>query len=357
MPLMLMSNPGLSYALLGNPRGRRVKRKAPRRIRRAAFLKAYRRGVKRVGRTFRTRGRGRYKIESFRGKLARRHHWHVKGIPWSGRRGYLSFSARVRRAGERRFSRPHVLTNPRKHTMRRRRHYRRNPGAIAGYISAAKSAPGALRSLFTGPNKIKHIGFAAGGAVATYLIGGIVAQRLLTPLLARIPMVGGMVATPMGSRLVGGLIPFTIGYVASKFVKGDIGKAMLVGGAAASLVELVKPGMVGQLVARIPGIPMLASKAPAVAAPAIQGPTKGLEGLGGYVSAPSYAGVGGLDGYVSAPSYAGVGAEDDLEDYVSAPSYAGVGADDDLAGPEDVMAGVDGYLDQANAGYQSYLAN
>jgi hypothetical protein len=33
-----------------------------------------------------------------------------------------------------------------------------------------------------------------------------------------------------------------------------------------------------------------------------------------------------------------------------------VGDESDLAGAEDQMAGVDGYLDQAAAGYQSYLA-
>jgi hypothetical protein len=243
---------------------------------------------------------------------------------------------------------------------RRRRHSRRscrrNP-IVGDFITAAKGAPKSVMALFTGPNKVKNIAFAAGGAAATYMAGGLVTSKVLTPLLGRIPGVSGIVGSDMGKRVVGGLTPFVIGYVASKFVKGDIGKALLVGGAAASLVELIKPGMVGQLIAKIPGAPAVAAAAPAVVVPAITGPTKGLDGLDGYVSAPSYAGVGEeLDGYVSAPSYAGVGDDEDLAGYVSAPSYAGVGDDSDLSGPEDVMAGVDGYLDQAAANSQSYLA-
>ena len=239
-----------------------------------------------------------------------------------------------------------------------RKHARRNPNVIGGFVTAAKGAPKQVMSLFTGPNKIKNIGFAAGGAAATYLAGGLLTSKVLTPLLGKIPGAAGLVGSPMGKRVVGGLTPFLIGYIASKFVKGDIGKALLVGGAAASLVELIKPGMVGQLLAKIPGAPAVAAAAPAVVVPAITGPTKGLDGLDGYVSAPSYAGVGADDDladYVSAPSYAGVGDDDGVDGYVSAPSYAGVG-DDELEGTEDVMAGVDGYLDQAKANSQSYLA-
>lgn len=244
---------------------------------------------------------------------------------------------------------------------RRRRSSRRNPHIISGYVSAAKAAPKQVMALFTGQNKIKNIAFAAGGAAATYLAGGLFAAKVLTPILSRVPMVGGMVGSPVGKRIVGGLLPFTLGYAASKFIKGDIGKALMVGGAAATLVELFKPGMVGQLIARIPGAPGVAAAAPAMVVPAVTGPTKGLDGLGGYVSAPSYAGVGAEDdlaGYVSAPSYAGVGGEeDDLAGYVSAPSYAGVGDGDELDGADDVMAGVDGYIDQAANYTQSYLAN
>jgi hypothetical protein len=312
MTTMLMSNP-LPLAVLGNPGRRRAKkRRNPRGI----------------------------TLRMLRYSSAR-----TPGIRWSGRRG-------------------HLTTNPKGSPMSRRRrhhrhhrHHRRNPGAIAGYVSAAKAAPGQVLGIFKGPNKIKHALYATGGAVGTYLLGGIVAAKLVAPLLSKVPVVGGFVASPMGARIVGGLLPFTVGYVASKFVKGDIGKALLVGGAAASLVELVFPGKVGQLIARIPGVPMLAQAAPAVAAPAIKGPTSGLDG---YVSAPSYAGVGDEDalaGYVSAPSYAGVGNEDALAGYVSAPSYAGVGDDSELDGAEDVMAGVGSYIDQAQNDYKSYLAD
>ncbi len=309
MTTMLMSNP-LPLAVLGNPGRRRAKKR--RRNPRSITVRMLRYSAR------------------------------TPGIRWSGRRG-------------------HLTTNPKGSPMsRRRRHsrtHRRNPGAIAGYVSAAKAAPGQVLGIFKGPNKIKHTLFAAGGAAGTYLIGGIVAAKLVAPLLSKIPVVGGFVASPMGARIVGGLLPFTVGYVASKFVKGDVGKALLVGGAAASLIELVFPGKVGQLIARIPGVPMLAQAAPSVAAPAIKGPTSGLDG---YVSAPSYAGVGddsALAGYVSAPSYAGVGDEDALAGYVSAPSYAGVGDESELDGAEDVMAGIGSYIDQAQNDYKSYLAD
>jgi hypothetical protein len=365
MPLMLLSNPGLHLALLGNPRrGRRLRVKGPRSLKRRTFLAGWRRAKKRVGRVFRTRGSGRYKILSARINRDRRHRKHAKGISWSGRRGSFRFGARVRRAGSRKARRT-SLTNPRSrkgHTMsRRRRHCRRNPNLVGGYITAAKGAPKQVMSLFTGPNKIKNIGFAAGGAAATYLAGGLVTSKLLTPLLAKIPGASSIVGSPMGKRIVGGLVPFTLGYVASKFVKGDIGKALLVGGAAASILELVKPGMVGQLLAKIPGAPSIAAAAPAVVVPAITGPTKGLDGLGTYVQASGYNGVGDDDDladYVTAPSYAGVG--DEIDGYVQAKGYSAVGSydegDDEMAGDEDVMAGVDGYLDQAQANSQSYLA-
>lgn len=359
MPLVLMSNPGLPLAILGNPRRRRGVR-IPRGLKRKIFAQALRRAKRRVGRT-RRHGRGSYRVTRFVGVLRKRTKRHLHGIPWSGRRGYLGFFAKHRRPGKRRYGRSTFITNPaRKHTMARRRRShrraRRNPGAIAGYLAAAKRTPSTVMGLFKGPNKVKHIAFAAGGAVATYLAGGILASKVVVPVLGRIPVINKIAANPMGQRVLGGLIPFTLGYVASKFVKGQVGQSLLVGGTIAGLAEIAMPGLVGRLVAKIPGVPALASAAPAVAAPAIVGPTNGLNGLDGYVRAPSYAGVGGLDGYVRAPSYAGVGDEDDLAGYVRAPSYAGVGEEGEIGDSDAVMAGVDGYLEQAQAGYQSYLA-
>lgn len=212
MPLMLLSNPGLHLALLGNPRRgrRRLRVRGPRSLKRKTFLAGWSRAKRRVGKVGHTRGRTTYKITSARISRDRRRRKHAKGISWSGRRGSFRFGVRIRRRGSRRARRTSV-TNPRHrkgHTMsRRRRHSRRNPNIVGGYITAAKGAPKQVMSLFTGPNKIKNIGFAAGGAAATYLAGGLVTSKLLTPLLGKIPGAANIVGSPMGKRIVGGLVP------------------------------------------------------------------------------------------------------------------------------------------------------
>ncbi len=130
------------------------------------------------------------------------------------------------------------------------------------------------------------------------------------------------------------MVPFTIGYVASKFVKGEIGKALAIGGAVASLFEIVAPGLIVRLVNRVPGVGAPAVATVAAASPAAAaGPVNGMEGLGGYVDSPSYQGTGE---YVDSPSYQGTG--DDMDD-------------DSLASGE--LA--DGYVDEAADYLNSYL--
>lgn len=225
-------------------------------------------------------------------------------------------------------------------------------GMLNQYVSAAKRAPKEILGVFKGRNKIKHIAFAAGGAVGTFALGGILTSSVLAPAMSMVGA-GGILANPMARRVIGGLMPFTVGYVASKFVKGDIGKALLVGGAAASLLELVSPGMVARLTYRTPVVgPRLVAAAPAAA---VRGPVNGLDG---YVDAKAYQGTGEVDGYVDAKAYQGTG--DDLDGYVDAKAYQGtgeVGDDmaDDLAGEDDELAGVDGYLTDANKYMQTYL--
>lgn len=228
-------------------------------------------------------------------------------------------------------------------------------GAVAQYVSAVKAAPKSVLGLFKGPNKIKNIAFATGGAVGTYFAGGIVTTKILTPALNMVGA-GAMLNTPMAKRLIGGMVPFTCGFIASKFIKGDIGKALMVGGAVASIVEIAMPGKIAELIAKTPitakavTLPVAAVAGPAAAA----GPVSGMSGLGAYVDAPAYQGVGA---YVDAPAYQGVGG------YVDAPAYQGVGdladADYEMAGLADAdyeMAGVDGFIDDSKANYQTFLA-
>ena len=126
-------------------------------------------------------------------------------------------------------------------------------------------------------------------------------------------------------------------------IKGPIGSALFVGGAIATIIELVRPGFVGELLSKVTPHPAAVAAATgstgaAMATKAAQeGPVQGLSGLGTYVDSPSYQGTGALGTYVDSPSYQGTGADDDLATYVDSPSYQGTGAmedDDDLAGGE-----------------------
>jgi hypothetical protein len=235
--------------------------------------------------------------------------------------------------------------NPRRRRKHHRHHHhaRMNPmGAIGSYVSSIKSAPKQIMSTFKGRNKVKHIAFAAGGALATYALGGLATSKLIAPGLAKVPGVNTAVGSPMGQRIVGGMVPVTLGYILKKFVKGDIGNALFVGGAIASIAELAMPGKIGELLAKVmphPAMVAAATGSPAAGAAtaaAQQGPVQGMSGLGTYVDSPSYQGTGALGTYVDSPSYQGTGADDDLATYVDSPSYQGTGEadDDDLAGGE-----------------------
>ena len=218
-----------------------------------------------------------------------------------------------------------------------------------GIVSTAKRMPGEIASTFKGKHKIKHILYTAGGAVGTYVLGGLAVSAAVVPGLNMIGMGDKVAAIPYASRAIGALAPFVLGYLASKTLfKGEIGKALLVGGAVASIVEALMPGEIGKLIH--PGAAAVAAAVPAVtpvAAAAVKGPVNGMDGLDGYVSAMSYQGTGGMSGYVSANSYQGTGG------YVSANSYQGTGDDgDDLA---DDGSDMGTFLDAAQNYMQPYL--
>jgi hypothetical protein len=220
-------------------------------------------------------------------------------------------------------------------------------GFAKQYVSSVKAAPREILGIFKGKNKIKNIAFALGGAVATYALGGIVNTSLVTPGLNAIPGAGPALSGPMAKRVIGAAVPFTLGFVANKFIKGDLGKALVVGGAIASLAEAISPGLIARLVYHTPAVgPVAVAAAPAAA---VQGPVNGLNGLGGYVDARAYNGTGSeLDGYVDARAYNGTGEE--LAGYVDARAYNGTGdMDDDLAG-----IGSD-YLTESTKYMESYL--
>ncbi len=440
MPLMLMSNPGLPLAVLGNPqrRGRKgrknplyrysvrkgartsasrvdapslsraraalakqfpgwsieslggagylkktPKRRARRAVRKtkpathrrlARKAKAARRGIARrsrtmarsktyrlnrirrrfarkvVGRTFGKKGsRNWIKVRSARvhGKKMKRTIKH-KAVKWSGRRGFVSYIGKGRRNGGK--VRKLRFTNPLGGVM----------AGVKDYGRTFVSAPTRLIGKVKAPS-IKSIGFLAGGTVATYLAGGVV-STFISPLLNKIPGVGGVLAKPMVQRVVGAAFPFTAGFVLSKVVPAkyaDVREALVLGGFLASVVEVLVPGGVRNIMLKIPGVNKLAGMN---GFNGLQGPVDGLagyfgvdHGLAAYVEAPGYQGTGE---YVEAPSYQGTG-EDMLAAYVEDKSQRLQGDDAVLAGYEQVKSysgsGIQGYLDAPAPAAQSFL--
>ncbi len=276
-------------------------------------------------------------------------------VKWSGKKGSriytaLSYGSRAKKG-------THVFgfTNPKRRSKRRTSHKRtrRNPGIAADYVGGLTSAPNKIMSIFKGPGAVKNAAFLAGGTVGTFLIGGIISAKLLKPALEKFaPSFAAQVADPTSiqARIVGGALPYTAAFAITKLLgnklSADMKTALMLGGAVASIVELIRPGMVGDALKKV-GLGELPYAGPALAGlGALNGPVCGLgymDTLAGYVEAPSYSGT---NGYVEAPSYAGTAG------YVEAPSYAG------SAGMgQEVLAGT--FLDDAvdNSLNNNWLTN
>jgi hypothetical protein len=380
---MLLSNPGLHLALLGNPK-RRGKKPSFGFASRKLWTQAKRRAIARVGRSFKIKGGGRYKVHSSGSTgyhRVGRPKIHAPGISWSGRKGGIRYSATIRRGGRSTFAR---FTNPRRHHSRRKSHMRRNP--INEIVANAKSIPDAVKDTFTGSNKIKAIGFAAGAGIASFMLGGMLIKMAKDKGPAAVQnLLTDADANSMKVRVVSGITPLVIGLVASCFIKDrGLKTAVIAGSAIAAAVEIAKPGMVGDAVAKLTGGAKKAASAagaPAVAQTIakVEEQAKGAGLLGAYADVPNYQGSAGLAGlseyavvpgysgsgdYVDAPQYSGSG------DYVDAPGYsgsAGIGQDemfsgddglasDALAADDTVLAGLGTYLqDSVAAQSGSYL--
>ena len=237
-------------------------------------------------------------------------------VKWSGRKGKIAYSGIGTRKG-RKGIRAVRFTNPRG----RGRRSRRNPGVLKGYVSGLTGAPNDVMSTFKNFNLKKGLTLA-GGTVGAYVLGGI-ASTFVGPLLEKIP---GFEAgkLPLVKRVIGAAFPYTVAFVAAQ--AGLLGKyksAALLGGAVASIVELLFPGKVGELIRRVPGLDRLPGISTISGLGGLDGSVAGIDALAGYVQAPSYAGVGNdeLAGYVQAPSYAGVGGLGYLNDSDAMVSY------------------------------------
>jgi hypothetical protein len=120
-----------------------------------------------------------------------------------------------------------------------------------------------------------------------------------------LPTFAAQVADPstIAARVVGGALPYTTAFIVSKLLGKQLGAegktAVLIGGALATVVELISPGMVGGWLtaAGLNGVELAGLGA-------LHGPVAGLgyTQLAGYYSAPSYAGQAGI---VQAPAYQG----------------------------------------------------
>jgi hypothetical protein len=298
-----------------------------------------------IGKLFRRKVRGkRYAVKILGRRKGRGKKRKVLAVRWSGKRGSKIY--RALSFGSRRRKGTHVIgfTNPRRRKHRSRRTSRRNPGIAGEFVGGLTSAPMKVMGLFKGGNAVKNGLFAAGGAVGTFMIGGVLSAKVVRPLLEKVaPGFAARVADPstIEARVVGGLLPYTAAFAITKLVGKKLGSevssALLLGGAVASAIELIRPGMVGDLLKKVglgemPGGTMLAGLG------ALNGPVCGLgysDMLAGYVDAPAYAGT---NGYVEAPAYAGTNG------YVEAPAYAGTNGIAGLGSEQ--LAGT--YLDDAS---------
>lgn len=366
MAAVLLSNPGLPLAVLGNPRRRRSKRRNPkythggysqsggpyfggikpmfakskRSLRRALTKRGihvtsitevggsrrprkhtmahrrrrsarsrksaiYRRYARLRGKVYSRKVKGRrygIKILDFRKGHGRKRK--IRAVRWSGRRGSvilrgLSFGSKKKRG-------THIVgfTNPRR--RKHRRSYRRNPGLVGDYVSGFTSLPSRLGGMFSGKKMMSNVIYTAGAGAGAYMIGGIISAKLIRPALESFaPTFAAQVADPstIAARVVGAIVPSLVAFGASLLLGKQLGRdgqmAVQAGGALASVIELIKPGMVGTALSAVGlnGVELAGLGA-------LHGPVAGLgyTQLAGYYSAPSYAGQAGI---VQAPAYQG----------------------------------------------------
>jgi hypothetical protein len=217
-----------------------------------------------------------------------------------------------------------MASNPWRRHYRHRRHggyrFRINPSiaGVTGLVTKPVMAfPTNLKRLFSGRGMIMNVAVATGGA-AIALAGGTMLQRFTVPLLSKIPGVSTVMANPIGLRVVGSLHAFTAIAVVAKFVplSCDKKQALMTGGMAAVLTELIFPGKASALLAKIPVLgPMIAPASPVL-------------GLFGYVTAPDYQAQGGLGTYLTAPANQSVGylpSDNAIAGYVVAPANQSMG--------------------------------
>lgn len=350
---VVMSNPGLEFAMVGNPgpkrRGRKPQKKGGRKMarRRRSFTKKQ---AQALAKGFRARGmavpakiraklrnpgtkagarkaRRKKRIKQLRKRRATAKRYRRKA------RGYKVVVRRKagRRKKSRRFSKRTGIRTGRKGTIsfrggrgRRKKLIATNPGgalSFKGWTSGFTDLPKNLPKLLKGKKMVSNVLYMGGGALVSTMAGGLARGAVLGAI-------GQVAPTIASSRIVQGVVgaatSYTGGYLVAKvLIKNKTSQAAFItGSAAAAIVSAIFPGQINAMLTSIPMIgPQLSM----------------LPGMDGYVSAPSYQGVGS---YVEAPGYQGIGLDpsdavagigmDDmlaggLSSYVEAPGYQGVG--------------------------------
>lgn len=121
-----------------------------------------------------------------------------------------------------------------------------NPGFVGGITSL----PANLKATWKGGiRSIAMAGLGAGGSI----FAGTLLARLTTPLVMKFaPQV---VRNPIGARLLGALNYYGAAYLLARFLPGidsSTRRAILTGGAAAAVLEAIKPGVVRGTAASLP---------------------------------------------------------------------------------------------------------
>jgi hypothetical protein len=287
--ILTCSNPGMELAVLGNP-GRKVIKYdwtgVPKSKRKALYQLAERWSKRKSV-------DGPYsgvKVGIRRRSTKPRK---VVGHPRTGRVGSVDFiSKHTSRV---------VGTNP----MRRFKHYvaKLNPmPAAAGVLNDVKALPGDVKGIFAKP--ITGVPFALGGAAVALTGGAIVTNRVLSPLIARMPAsIQGFLTGAIGRRVLTAALAYGLGKAAAKYapVSPDKKRAIEAGAVAAALIEAIRPGLAGQTLSKIPYIGQ-----------PVFGAASSVQGLGIYMPpAPAYDANGDstraltMSGYESMPAYTG----------------------------------------------------
>lgn len=345
---VIMSNPGLEFAMIGNPGPRRRRRRPQKKRKKAmAFTKKQAQGL---AKGFRKRSLP--VPAKIRRKLKRNPKRSSQKRGWAGRRKIRQKTLKKRRAlakryrrkvsrgtkvvarrkkgrrkTNRKFSKRTGIRTGRRGNIsfrRRRRTIATNPAravSVKTWTDGITNLPSNLGSIFKGKKMAGNVLFAAGGVLTSATVGNLARGAVLGAIGNAMP---GIASNRIVQGVLGAATSYTSGYLIGKMVikNKSSQNAFITGSAVAAIVSAIFPGQINAMLTSIPVIgPQLAV----------------LPGMDGYVSAPSYQGVGT---YVEAPGYqgvgmdpsdavAGIGMDDmlagDLGTYVEAPGYQGVG--------------------------------